>query len=102
MKNKRDKKLYVLKKVNNIKLRFKSAINQDEEVGIKGCRINLAFNKEAVVDGCKAVSDYGDNRITLKVDGGLVIFDGKNLYLYSFDSGCAIIRGTISNISYNT
>ena len=102
MKNKRYKKLKVLKKVNNIKLRFKGVINETNEVVKKGCNINLAFNKEAVVDGCKAVSDYGDNRITLKVDGGLVVFDGNDLYLYSFDSGCAVIRGTISNISYNT
>ena len=102
MKNKRDKKLNVLKKANNIKLRFKSVINETEEVVSKGCRINLIFNKEAVVDGCKAVSDYGGNRITLKVEGGMIMFDGNDLYLYSFDSGCAVIRGTISNISYNT
>lgn len=102
MKTKKEKKLNVLKRVDNIKLRFRGVMQENEDVTIKGCKINLNFNKEAVVDGCKAVSDYGDNRITLKVDGGLIIFEGSNLYLYSFDSGCAIIRGTFTNINYNT
>ncbi len=95
------KKLSVLKKANNIKLRFKGVLSDIDEIAVRGCKINLKFNKEAVVDGCKAVSDYGDNRITLNVDGGLIIFEGDNLFLYSFDSGCAIIRGTFSNINFN-
>ena len=100
MKSKKEKKLKVLKRVSNIKLRFKDVMSEMDEIG--GCNINLNFNKEAVIDGCKAVSDYGDNRITLKVDGGLVIFEGSDLYLYSFDSGCAIIKGTFTNVNYDT
>lgn len=100
MKNK--KKLNVLKRANNIKVHFKSMITDVQESSIKGCKIDMHFNKEAIVDGCKAVSDYGDNRITLKVSGGLIIFEGSNLSLYSFDSGCAIIRGSFTNVNFNT
>ncbi len=99
---KKKKKLSVLKRAQNIKVNFKSMLTDVQESSIKGCKIDLHFNKEAIVDGCKAVSDYGDNRITLNVDGGLIVFEGNNLSLYSFDSGCAIVRGCFTSINFNT
>ncbi len=101
MKSKKEKKISVLKRAANYKIHFKSVLQDVGEIDVGGCKINMNFNKEAVVDGCKAVSEYSDTRISLKVDGGLLIFEGDKLYLHSFDSGCAIVRGAFSNINFN-
>jgi len=101
MKRKRDKKINILKRAYDFKIKFNGVMQEFNDVEKNLCKINLSFNREAVVDGCKAVSDYGDDRISLKVDGGLLVIDGSNLHLHSFEAGCAIVRGSFSNVSFN-
>ena len=63
-----------------------------------GSKIN--FNKEAIIEDCKTIIDYNDNRISLSVNGGVVIFDGQKLNMFSFDNNTAIIKGIISNVTF--
>ncbi len=99
---KKKKMLKVLNKSDNIKLCFRQLAADIQESNLRGCKIELIFNKEAIIDGCKAVSDYGDSRITLNVEGGLFIIDGSDLHLYSFENGRAVIRGTFTTIGFDT
>ncbi len=95
------KKLDILRKgrISRIKLigELASDFSKDDVLSSK---IELNFNKEAIIEDCKGVLDYGDTRIVLNVRGGLIIFEGANLCLHSFESSVAVIKGDFINISY--
>lgn len=63
-------------------------------------KIELIGNREAIVDGCRGVAEYGDNAIRLNISGGSVCFFGKNLEITCLYSNEAIIKGAISNMEF--
>lgn len=97
---KKQKKIDILSKLNNQKIRLKNNFSDIDTNDIYRCKVETKFNREVVIDGCKGVIDYSDQTITINVDKGIVTVDGVNLTLYSLEEGYVIIRGTICNISF--
>ncbi len=95
------KKIDILKKNKFPKIKLIGDLASDfSKTDVIECKIELRFNKEAIVEECKGVMDYSEDRIALNVKGGMVVFEGSALCLHSFEDSTAVIRGQIVNIGY--
>lgn len=66
-----------------------------------GCaHIDLAGNREAIVDGCKGILEYGDGFICLSLGSMSVKFCGDGLCIRSLKTEQAVISGTFTGISF--
>ncbi len=62
--------------------------------------IELCGNREATVDGCRGVLEYSDCRIALNTGKLTVRFCGCDLCIASMQNGQAVIKGLISDMSF--
>lgn len=95
---KKHKKLNVLKTAKHIGIRFKQLMPDFEEGKLPSCKIELMFNSKAFIEGCRGIAEYSDERISLNVEKGLIMFCGTGLSLESFENGDVIIKGKISDV----
>lgn len=62
--------------------------------------IEIRGNREAIVDGCCGVLEYGDNVIALNTGRMTVRFRGCDLTVLSMQNGQAVIKGLICSLEY--
>lgn len=62
--------------------------------------IELSGNREAVIEGCQGVVEYGDTLISLNTGKLTVRVCGCGLTIVSMQNGQAVIRGTITGVDY--
>ena len=62
--------------------------------------IELSGNREAIIEGCQGVIEYGDTLISLNTGKLTVRVSGCGLTIVSMQSGQAIIKGTITGVDY--
>jgi sporulation protein YqfC len=62
--------------------------------------IELAGNREAVVDGCKGVVEYDDRTVRLSTGKMVVKLSGRDLNIRVLTHNSAIINGFISSIEF--
>lgn len=67
-----------------------------------GASLQLDFNRQATVDGCRGIIDYYENLIKLKVSGGVVVFSGRGLSISSLGDSYVVIEGNIDTIEFLT
>lgn len=65
-------------------------------------QIELAGNREAIIDGCQGILEYDDNIIKLTTGKMSVKFTGRGLQLKVLTHDSAVIEGFISNIEFIT
>lgn len=66
-----------------------------------GAHIEISTNKEALVDGCRGIMEYDEDKIKLNIGNGTVTFLGRGLHISSLGQTQAIIRGFILNIEFS-
>ena len=94
------KKLNILKKAKNTKIIFNEKFSDLRELDVSECKLELRFNREIIIEGCKGVIDYSSERISINVEKGIIIIEGANLHLHSFQDNCAIIKGVFTNVGF--
>lgn len=62
--------------------------------------IEISGNREAIIEGCQGVLEYGDNLIALNTGKLTVRICGCGLTIVSMQNGQAIIKGTITGVDY--
>ncbi len=62
--------------------------------------IEISGNREAIIEGCQGVLEYGDNVIALNTGKLTVRVCGCELTIVSMQNGQAIIKGIITGIDY--
>lgn len=62
--------------------------------------VELSGNKEAIIEGCCGVLEYGENVIALNTGRLTVRVFGCGLTIVSMQNGQAIIKGTITGVDY--
>ena len=93
----KSKKINILKNARKTKI----ILNQKlADIDVTECKLELRFNREITIEGCKGVIDYSTDRISLNVEKGIVIIEGSNLQLHSFDDSCATIKGVFTNVGF--
>lgn len=63
-------------------------------------QIELAGNREAVIDGCQGVLEYDENTIKLTTGKMSIKFTGRGLQIKVLTHDSAVINGFISNIEF--
>lgn len=62
--------------------------------------IELCGNREAIIDGCKGILEYSEERISLNTGRLTVIFRGSGMSIISMQNGQTVIKGLISDVSF--
>ena len=96
------KKLNILSRAQKTRIQLRGLSANLSKNDLAACKIELRFNREAIIDGCRGVADYNETRICLNVDKGLIVIEGEGLSLFSFDEGSAIVRGKFDSIGFHT
>ncbi len=96
----KSKKINILKRARNAKIILNQKYPDIAALDVTECRLELRFNREIIIDGCKGVIDYSDQRISLNVEKGIIIIEGANLSLQTFEDSYAVIVGTFTNIGF--
>ncbi len=65
-----------------------------------GIHIEIFSNKNAIVEGCKSIIDYGENYIKLKIKKGFLTLSGSEFIISSFEEERINIKGNISSIEF--
>ena len=63
-------------------------------------RVEINGRREAVVEGCVGVLEYGEDRIRLNMGKGSIVFVGRRLNIRSFERDHAEIEGFFTNIEF--
>lgn len=62
--------------------------------------IEISGNREAIIEGCQGVLEYGDSVIALNTGRLTVRVCGCELTIISMQNGQAVIKGIITGIEY--
>lgn len=62
--------------------------------------IEISGNREAIIEGCQGVLEYGDSLIALNTGKLTVRVCGCGLTIVSMQNGQAVIKGTITGVDY--
>lgn len=65
-------------------------------------QLELAGNREAVVDGCQGILEYDENLIKLTTGKMSIKFTGRNLQVKVLTHDSAVISGFILSIEFIT
>ena len=68
----------------------------------RGATLQLNFNRQATIDGCRGIIDYYENLIKLKVLDGVVVFSGRGLSISSLSDTDVVIEGNIDTVEFLT
>ena len=68
----------------------------------KGARIELTSNREAVIDGCGGILEYGDAVIRVNLGNLTARFCGRNLQIRSLNAREAVITGFITGVDFGS
>lgn len=66
------------------------------------CQMELAGNREAIIDGCQGILEYDENVIRLAVGKMSVKFTGRGLQIKVLTHNSAVVEGYIANIEFIT
>lgn len=66
----------------------------------RGARIVLFSNREAVVEGCKAITEYDQNSIVLSLGKKYIKFNGESLNVASYEKNNAVIQGKFDSLEF--
>ncbi len=64
------------------------------------CNMQIAGNREVLVDGCRGLVEYGDEKIRINVGNGIVQFVGRGLEIKSLSSTSVVIVGYIMSVEF--
>lgn len=64
-------------------------------------RMEMTANREAIVEGCRRVLQYDEDRISLDTVNGEVCFEGENLCVNCLVGGNAVVSGHILTIGFH-
>ena len=65
-----------------------------------GPKIELTGNREAVIDDCKGIIEYYENRIKINLGKGTITFLGDGLHIGSMNESTAVITGKIQTVEF--
>ena len=79
---------------------FENKSEKNKENLILGSHIELLSNQEVTIEGCKAVLEYKDNYIKLKLNKGMVIICGNCFDIVLYDKELITVKGVISAVEF--
>ena len=71
-----------------------------EESILKGARIELNSNTQAVIEGCQGVIEYNENYLKLRLSQGAIALFGNDFDIVSFEEKTICIKGKINSLEF--
>ena len=68
---------------------------------LRQAHIELDGNREMILDGCKGILEYGDEKIKICTDSCVVSISGDNLLIKSFNDSQIFIVGNIISLDFS-
>lgn len=65
-----------------------------------GPKIEMNGNREAVIDDCRGIIEYYENRIKINLGKGTVTFSGSGLHIGCMSENSAVITGCIQTVEF--
>lgn len=65
-----------------------------------GPKIELNSNREAVIEDCRGIIEYYENRIKINLGKGTVTFSGSGLHIGCMSENSALITGNIQTVEF--
>lgn len=85
-----------------VKRILKKAINVPMLTDISVPHIQSEGNTEFIVDGCRGIIEYEQDRITLDADTLVIAFTGDNMELKSYSDIETVISGEIFSVEFRS
>ncbi|MBP3435572.1 MAG: YabP/YqfC family sporulation protein [Clostridia bacterium] len=63
-------------------------------------RMELSGNRRILIEGCKGIVEYDEDRICLRTEVGTVRFLGRSLYMHRLNPACAVITGRLLSVEF--
>lgn len=80
--------------------RICECFNMDDDISRRCGYMEIVSNTCALVDGCKSVLEYDEDRIKLNLGRNTVTFSGTGLTIRSLSMEQAIVEGFIVNVEF--
>lgn len=64
--------------------------------------LQLSGNREAVVEGCQGILEYGEDTVRLSTEGMVIRFTGRDLQIRCMTQDSAVVTGFITSIEFLT
>ncbi|MCR4564146.1 MAG: YabP/YqfC family sporulation protein [Clostridiales bacterium] len=74
-------------------------INKIEQ--LRQCHIELEGNRELVIDGCKGIMEYSDEKIKICTDTTVVGITGDRLNIKTYTLDQIVISGKILSLDFS-
>ncbi len=63
-------------------------------------RLELSGNRRVLIEGCRGIAEYDDDRICLRTTAGVIRFLGDELRMHRLNPECAIITGQLLSVEF--
>ena len=80
--------------------RAREALREEAGELVPSARVELLDDREAVVDGCRGILEYGDSLVRLSLGNRVLVFCGEGLTLRSFGEAGAVVEGRITRVEF--
>ena len=91
-----------MRKLNRISKKIRNRFNEitdiSEELTMGLPKISLLGNKECLIENCKGIIQYENEKIRLKTTIGEASVEGKSLHINEIGEGELLIKGQILNL----
>lgn len=91
-----------MRKLNKISRKIKNRFNEitdiSEELTTGIPKMSLLGNKECLIENCKGIIQYENEKIRLKTIIGKVLVEGESLHINEIGEGELLIKGNINSI----
>lgn len=91
-----------MRKLNRISKKIRNRFNEitdiSEELTMGLPKMSLLGNKECLIENCKGIIQYENEKIRLKTTIGEASVEGKSLHINEIGEGELLIKGQILNL----
>ncbi len=87
---------------NSFSDRFlRKLMNSSPDMSHGDCRVTIEVGRGLLIEGCRGICEYGDDRITISTCKKRVVIEGGCLCIYRMIENTIIICGNINSISFS-
>jgi len=74
--------------------------NYNGNIGFKTPRVEMLFNEEITLEGCRGVLEYKDNYIKLRLHKGSLQICGEEFAITHYEDNIITVIGKISTVEF--
>ncbi len=85
---------------HKLKENISDALELPKEITLNLPLITITGRQEICIENYKGILEYGDNKMRIKTEVGIVLIEGKNIVIKHITSEILILKGAISKFEF--